>query len=460
MDRVERWLGKNGESSDKIYDLWQQKHKLRHGAFVLALAMYVMIFMVFFDYLFVKNPLPFIYARIATVALLFPSFLLTLALPKSSLTPRVSYFLKSCLLLAGPIFFHLQYFYFVFIHQHEKVSVYFTGLLLIIFYGSFVLHRFAKEQLIFNMTGIIGTLPFVFLYREKADLAYIVIVSHLVSVFVFTYFRKDFINNLQSIYNLLQTMVPKQVAEILAISNKTTDTTDHFRPQNRFTVCLCADWRNFQRLASVRSSDEVSLMLEKFYDNVVITLDRLVPSNNYYFNWTADELFIIFFDDKDAKDRVLRDALVFAEALVTEVYDKSRQEVGIDIEFDVGMASGIGLLGLQGPRHMKKTTITGAVAGRAKRFQTEAKRLRIQHFPTGKPILVVDDMIYQFQKGSPISNLLPFLSTTAQTKDIKDLVCYFSSGQKKAAVPMLKPDSREGGVRSLQKAPKRRKNSA
>ena len=43
--------------------------------------------------------------------------------------------------------------------------------------------------------------------------------------------------------------------------------------------------------------------------------------------------------------------------------------------YDIGISAGVGLLGLQGPEKLKKTTITGESAGTAKRLETEAKKI-------------------------------------------------------------------------------------
>lgn len=378
--------------------------------------------MIPFDCLFVQDPKPFVEGRLLVLALLLPAFLLARLRSKA-----LRGGLHSLLLTWAPLTFHLQYYYYVFVHVHEKVYVYFTGLLLIIFYGHYVLHRFQREQHIFNVFGIVATLPFVFLYPDKADLAYIIIVAHLVSFYVFTYFRWEFVRNLNSIYHLLRLMVPGRVAEIMAVSQESTEATEVFRPQERFTVCLCADWRGFQRMASTLPNDRVSELLENFYDQVLITLEKLVPSDNYYFHWNADELFVIFFAENGPPAETLKDAVNFAHAFAMESFRPPVESDAIKIRFDIGMAAGTGLLGLQGPKLMKKTTISGEVAGRAKRFQNEAKRLRRTLGDDSAPILVVDEQLHAASQASGLFVSAPFRRIQAQSKDIIDLTCYFWS---------------------------------
>ena len=86
--------------------------------------------------------------------------------------------------------------------------------------------------------------------------------------------------------------------------------------------------------------------------------------------------------------------------------------------YDIGMSSGIGLLGLQGPEKLKKTTITGESAGTAKRLETEAKKLR-DNAAYDFPILIIDRNLYEDAKEMEIFNK-GFDEIIATTKDIKD----------------------------------------
>ena len=229
-------------------------------------------------------------------------------------------------------------------------------------------------------------------------------------------------------------MVPRRVAEFLAVTQETTEGTEHFKPKERFTVCLCADWRNFQKLASSLPNEKISELLEGFYDQALSMLERLVPSENYYFHWTADELFVVFFAEAGPPSEVLRDALKFSHALATETFLWSQDGSLPEIRFDIGLAAGIGLLGLQGPKLMKKTTISGEVAGRSKRFQNEAKRMRRSLGEDSPPILVVDEQLYAATKETDLFDSAEFHPIRAQTKDITNLVCYYWSSRSSTAV--------------------------
>ncbi len=410
----------------RIYQKWQVNNRSRHALFVLSLSVYVMTFMILFDGLFVADPGPFIQTRFIALALLIPAFAIARALQQNRelLQNRPQVFLQSVLVLFGPVLIHAQYLYLTFIHEHEKVPIYFIGMMMVVFYGSFVLHKYWKEQYIFNAFGILSGVGFVFMFPKFRDLEYVLIVSHLVAGFIFIYFRRDFVDNLYAIHSLLKMMVPERVADVLAVSNGAKDTADYFKPEERFTVCLCADWRNFQGMTKELLNDEMSEMLEKFYDVVLAKLKTLVPAENYYFNWNADEFFIVFFSDTGSEHEVMTNVLSFATALVHEVFAEVSVATGKRIYFDVGIAAGKGRLGLLGPKFMKKTTIVGEVAGRAKRFQYEAKKLRQEFNHEVLPVVIMDSPFYHFMQQShhPEAHLLKQMR--AKAKDVRGVQCF------------------------------------
>ena len=86
------------------------------------------------------------------------------------------------------------------------------------------------------------------------------------------------------------------------------------------------------------------------------------------------------------------------------------------------MSSGIGLLGLQGPEKLKKTTITGESAGKAKRLESQAKELR-QDDSMQNPILLIDEMLYNQVNNKEIFKE-NFIKLKGTVKDIENEVIY------------------------------------
>ena len=153
-----------------------------------------------------------------------------------------------------------------------------------------------------------------------------------------------------------------------------------------------------------------------------IHLDNVFPEGNYYADWTADELFIIFFSNDENDTELMKNSLEFAHIYATEVFSKINTSLDINLQYDIGMSSGIGLLGLQGPEKLKKTTITGESAGKAKRLESEAKNLR-EGDSIESPILLIDKMLYDEAKEIPIFKE-GFIQLKGSIKDIKDEVIY------------------------------------
>jgi class 3 adenylate cyclase len=258
-------------------------------------------------------------------------------------------------------------------------------------FGAFMLHRFLYEQLVFHGFFILLTLGLLpFFKKEFAEVIYITIIVHLVSAFVASYFRKDFLVNLNSRFNLLSAFIPKQLASHIVVSDNADEVAQIFKARNRYTVCLSCDWREYQSLIATHSPDFISSLIEDYYNRVFEALDRIDPQGQYYANWTADELFVIFFDLKDDEDNVDRRALEFAQELATKIFLHVRYDFAVDLKYDIGLASGNGYLGLQGPAKLKKTTITGFAAGVAKRLETEAKNIRKMNLSNPNPILLME----------------------------------------------------------------------
>ncbi len=220
-------------------------------------------------------------------------------------------------------------------------------------------------------------------------------------------------------YCNMASLVPRNVAMHIAMTEGVIELEKIFKPTNRFTVCLSSDWRDFQQLASTEEPEYIENIFQKFYNEVFEELDRLFPEGNYYADWTADELFIIFFtDDNNDNDLLMKNAMEFSYIYATDVFKRINTAIDTKLLYDIGMSAGIGLLGLQGPEKLKKTTITGENAGTAKRLETEAKNIRNTK-DSEFPILIIDSILYDIAKTMNIFKD-SFSEIIAKTKDIKD----------------------------------------
>ena len=107
-------------------------------------------------------------------------------------------------------------------------------------------------------------------------------------------------------------MVPKNVAKYIAMTDGAMDLEEVFKPSKKFTVCLSSDWRGFQEIAAKKDPQFIENLFQKFYNEVFLELDRIFPEGNYYADWTADELFIIFFSNNDSDRQLIEKSLLFA----------------------------------------------------------------------------------------------------------------------------------------------------
>ena len=219
-------------------------------------------------------------------------------------------------------------------------------------------------------------------------------------------------------------MMPMKIAKYFTFTSGRYPIDEIFKSEERFTVCLSSDWRNYQQFANKMDDALLSELIEKFYDIIFDKLDEYVPDGQYYADWTADELFVVFYDDNNNQDAVIKKSLKFAHSLSTDIYMKIYSELNIDLKYDIGLASGLGFLGLQGPKKFKKTTITGDTPGIAKRLESEAKKIRQDASSQTFPIIVMNKHLYDIAKVSTVFNKHKFDKISANEKDIEDLVCF------------------------------------
>ena len=80
------------------------------------------------------------------------------------------------------------------------------------------------------------------------------------------------------------------------------------------------------------------------------------------------------------------------------------------------------MLGLQGPKKLKKTTITGESAGTAKRLETEAKTIRFaKKIPdTHNPLIIMDYALFAYTSTCDTFIQDKIEKIKATTKNIKD----------------------------------------
>lgn len=412
-------------NSVNAHELWQKANIFSYARWMSLISAVLMLFLIPFDWIFLgAESYHLIHLRVFVAVGIAFNLIVFRELMKSKHSKKVHFWVQQLFMIMPLFAWSLLYSYIIYLYQVSNFNIYYLGFVLIIGFASLLCHRFSFAQNFLNLaTAFVAALSLPF-YPELRDYTLVIIICNFVCMFLLAVLRYDFKNSIQNRFQLLSGILPARIAETLALSSESSHQMDMFLPRSRVVACVCADWRNFQVLTEKRSAQEISSMLERFYDEVLLALDRIVPSGNYFVNWTADELFIVFFDEDDRPHIVQKESASFVMALLTEIFEKVEKEFRGEILYDVGYSVGQGLLGLQGPRSLKKTTIAGEVAGLAKRHQEEAKAIR-QGLPSKtRPILVVDQNVVDRRVFDEFFPRGEFRSTVAKGKNIAGKTCF------------------------------------
>ncbi|HEX8402451.1 MAG TPA: hypothetical protein VF628_12190 [Allosphingosinicella sp.] len=260
--------------------------------------------------------------------------------------------------------------------------------------SSFRIYRYLPEWIAFTAICCLANLALLLSKPELGGEAGVFFFAISGTVTMFLVSRRLFEDGLLDKFRTLRSLQPSIVARRLTVSDKSLSDDEAFSARDRFTVCLSSDWRNYQEMAGEKDGQVISRLFEVYYNIVFAELARTVPSGRYYADWTADEIMVIFYGDSDEeRETVIGEALAFTRSLASEIPARVQAEMGMILKYDIGLAAGIGYLGLQGPSERRKTTIAGEVPGTAKRLETEGKDLRPLGFDNEFPNVVMDEIV-------------------------------------------------------------------
>lgn len=269
--------------------------------------------------------------------------------------------------------------------------------------SAFRMYKYLRELIIFTVICAFANALVIFANPAVAGEAGVFFFAISGTVTMFFVSRRIFARSLVEKFRNLRTLQPVAVAKRLTVSDKRLASDEAFQARDRFTVCLSSDWRNYQAMTASREPKMISKLFETYYNIVFETLAKAVPSGRYYADWTADEIMIMFYGDSDdEQEAVIEEALNFTRLMATEIPRRVEQELGLVLKFDIGLACGVGYLGLQGPTERQKATIAGEVPGTAKRLETEGKALRSRGFDHEVPNVVMDQRISSSRCAGPM----------------------------------------------------------
>ena len=386
--------GDRAEASD-LFREWRAQNKpgsLREQSLGMLACMAAMLPL---DYIFFPPELaPWCtLLRVISMAFAGSGLLVAARLGRHRLWPR----LASWILLPTPIVATLAHLLMVYWGPYDSrtTTIIVTfGPCFAFYLSAFRIYRYLRELTIFTTICVLANGLMMAFRPELAGEAGVFFFAISGTVTLFLVSRRLFAESLVEKYRNLRSLQPAIVARRLTVSDKRLSDDEAFSARDRFTVCLSSDWRNYQEMAGSRDGERISRLFEVYYNIVFAELARTVPSGRYYADWTADEIMVIFYGDRDEeREAVIGEALAFTRVLASDIPERVQQEMGLVLKYDIGVAAGVGYLGLQGPSERRKTTIAGEVPGTAKRLETEGKELRPLGFDNEYPNVVMDEEV-------------------------------------------------------------------
>jgi len=245
--------------------------------------------------------------------------------------------------------------------------------------------------------------------------------------------RRTFCDALYLRFQDLRKQLPAKVARLISLESAAISVEDAFKPRLRLCACICMDWRGFQSFASSHPAEVVASRIQTVHDEVMSLIHEAVPSETFFADWSADEIFVTIYSDTDNSQEVLLATVEFCRLFRANIRTRLFSKIGQDIPvIDVGVAVGLGLLGLVGPTNMKKTTIIGAVGGIAKRLESAAKLIRSEESCSPEPIICTTSEVYLYARSAHPDFADNWQKVTKNIRDIEDQSIYVLGGDSAA----------------------------
>jgi class 3 adenylate cyclase len=263
----------------------------------------------------------------------------------------------------------------------------------------------------------------VHLALQPADHAWAVTMS-VGLLLVYGFFLRVFIMRFlehaaQATYRFRSQVVPEHIVRHSA--DEATDVDELFKAKSQFCVCISSDWRNYQKLSAGMPAEALIAALDEYYELTHRILRRLVPEGRYFTDWIADELFVVIYGEGGVTARELVNTGVRFGLEMLEAKAEFQKLHGIPEAIDVGVASGVALIGLMGPQGHRKATAIGEVPGRARRLQSAGKLVR-QHQGEADRVIFGEESLMRLTEAFAV---VPFaLSGGKSARDLNDPEIY------------------------------------
>ncbi len=192
-------------------------------------------------------------------------------------------------------------------------------------------------------------------------------------------------NNFHHEYDRLRAVTPAAIMDAMIKDPKGKQA--EFRPTRRDCICICSDWRGYQKMTAGMTDDTVVAALEHYYNAIDGLLEAAFPLGNHFSDWIADELFVVVFQvDGTSAAEMAAQAVRFATSII-EARPTIAERHGVPLALDIGLSFGAASVGIMGSDSHRKATALGETPGRARRLQTAGKLLRQAHGDQDRVIL-------------------------------------------------------------------------
>ena len=257
-------------------------------------------------------------------------------------------------------------------------------------------------------------------------------VSALIGFLITLLFDRQHRAMAQREFRLLIQAAPAKIVRQSASSN--TDIMNFFAPTERHCVCISSDWRGYQGISSSMATRKLSEALGAYYEMCERLLAKAFPEGNYYTDWIADELFVVVFAKDEREEKLLvNDALQFSHDLILEK-KRFTDDFGFQMAIDIGVSSGVSLIGMMGPSSHRKATALGDVPGHSRRLQTAGKYIRQR---CGDHDRVVFGSASLFELSAPFDVKEFVLDEKSQLRDLnQDRIFYFEPNQDESTAAL------------------------
>lgn len=390
--------------NENLISEWQDEHRHSIVKRAMTIAFIFMSAMLPLDFVFFPISQAITYTPFRIFFLIFLTFEYFAIASKNIFFQKLSGNQGNYTILRVVILISGFYNYFLFSCPPQYSNIITWGNIIVVAAGSTLVHQLNKTQLYYHVGSISLAIGFGVLCLSKKIVpnnvdfvggVFHIALYHVFFLFFFKMIQIEFYRSLTVRFNSLCQILPLKIARHMTVKDISIEEDEYLKPRLLKTVCLCSDWRDYQKMAMREDPETMSKIFETYYDLVFKKLEEAAPSGNYFVDWTADELIVIFYDENNDEINIKKEALSFAKVLASDILSELDKK-GIHLIYDIGLCFGEGFLGLQGPKGKKKTTITGEVAGIAKRLQTEAKEMRAFRTIESTPLVFINETLKAF----------------------------------------------------------------